>query len=263
MANITSNGINLYYEAHGEGVPLLLIQGTFDSSGWACQVPALSERYRVITYDHRGLGRSDAPEGPYTVDELAKDAIGLLDGLGMEKAHVVGYSLGGCVAMQMAVKRPGMVRGLVLAGTYNGIPALGRYRTQSWIEMLKEDGRLDRVLREFLPWVFSETFFENKENPAAFLKAMDESPFPMKPHGILGLADAIVSYTGIKDLPAIKSPVLVIAGSEDLAAPVREGRKLAQGIPGARLEILDAAHLFIIEDAERFNAAVIDFLAGL
>lgn len=264
MPLLTSNGINIYHEAHGEGTPLLLIQGTFDSMAWACQVPALMQKYRVITYDHRGLGRTDAPEGPYTIGELAEDAIGLLSALGVKKAHVLGYSLGGSVALEMAARRPEMVGGLILAATYNGIPALGRYRTQALIEMFEEDNRLDRVFKMLLPWFFPDDFFKNSGNPDAFLKNALNSPFPIKPHGLLGLAKAIAGYHGLKDLSVVKSPTLVISGGEDIVAPVREGRNLSESIPGAKFNVLEgAAHTLIFEDAERFNSAVIDFLAKL
>lgn len=264
MAYITSNGIRLYYEVHGEGAPLLLVQGTLDATAWACQVPALSQKYKVIIFDHRGMGRSDAPEGPYTVEELAQDTLGLLDALGINKAHVLGYSLGSSVAIELAARRPAAVKGLVLAAAYNRISNIGRYRTQSWIEMFEEDGRLDRVMREFMPWMFSEAFFENGEGPQAVLDNILSGPVPMIPHGILGLAKAVVSYKGLSDLSAIKSPTLVVSGSEDLAAPLRGGRILADGIPGAQFKMLEgAAHSFIIEDAERFNNAVLEFLGKL
>lgn len=264
MAYITSNGIRIYYEVHGEGAPLLLIQGTLDSTAWACQVPALSERYKVIIFDHRGMGRTDAPDGPYTVEELAEDTFGLIDALGVKKTHILGYSLGGCVALEMAARRPAMVDGLVLACTYNRISNIGRYRTQSWIEMFEEDGRLDRVMREFMPWMFSDSFFENAEGPQAVLNDLMSGPVPLIPHGVLGLAKAIVSYQGIEDLTVIKSPTLVISGTDDIAVPLKQSKKIVEGIPGAQLTIHEgAAHSLIIEDAERFNSAVLEFLGKL
>lgn len=261
MPHVKSNGINLYYERHGRGEPLLLIQGTLDSMAWGYQLPALSQKYEVIIFDHRGTGRTDAPEAPYSVEEMTNDSLGLIDALGVSRAHLLGYSIGGCIALEMAAKRPESVAKLVIAASYNEISPLGRYRTKVWSEIFKEDKTADRIYKSFLPWFFSDRFFENEANPEAFIHNALNSPYPMTMQGILGLSAAITGYHGIKDMSSIKSPTLVIAGSEDLAAPVKLGKRIADGIKGAQLTVLEgAAHAMIFEDAERFNKTVLDFL---
>lgn len=264
MPYLRSNGINIYYEIHGKGEPLLLIQGTFDSAAWALQVPALSQKYEVIIFDNRGTGRTDAPQPPYSIEDMTNDALGLLESLGIDRAHLLGYSIGGYVALEMGIRRPELVNGLILCATSNGMSSLGRYRTRIWTEMFKDDATTERILRDFLPWVFSERFFDNEENSEAFIRSALTSQHPQTIQGLTGLAGAITGYRGTTKLAEIKSPALIISGSEDLAAPAWLGKRIADGIHGARMAVLEgAAHMMIIEDSERLNNIVLDFLEGL
>lgn len=264
MPYLRSNGINIYYETHGKGEPLLLIQGTFDSSAWALQVAALSQKYEVIIFDNRGTGRTDVPQPPYSIEDMTDDTLGLLEGLGTGRAHVLGYSIGGYVALEMCISRPELVSGLILSATSNGMSSLGRYRTKIWTEMFKDDSTTERILKNFLPWISSERFFNNDENPEAFIKNALAGPHPQTIRGLTGLAGAIAGYRGTMRLAEIKSPTLIISGSEDLIAPAWLGKSIADGIPGARIAVLDGtAHMMIIEDSERFNGIVMDFLEGL
>ncbi|MCK4963645.1 MAG: alpha/beta fold hydrolase, partial [Dehalococcoidia bacterium] len=113
--------INMYYEVHGEGEPLLLIMGLgSDLTSWIFQIPEFSKKYQVIAFDNRGVGRTDAPDVPYSTAMMADDTTGLLDALGIEKAHVLGLSMGGFIAQELAVKYPQRVKSLVLAATAAG-----------------------------------------------------------------------------------------------------------------------------------------------
>src|SRR4029077_10122354 len=113
MTTAKFDSIELYYEEHGRGDPLLLIMGlAADSTAWIFQVPDFARRYRTITFDNRGVGRSSKPPGPYTIHEMADDAVALLDALDVRRAHVVGVSMGGMIAQEIVLRHPSRVRGL-------------------------------------------------------------------------------------------------------------------------------------------------------
>ena len=118
MPRATVNGVSLYYDEWGAGHPLLLLMGFGDGlHAWANQIPAFAERFRTVALDHRGSGESEAPRGGYAIPQFADDAVGLLDRLGVERAHVLGYSMGGRVGLEMAARHPGRVSALVLAAS--------------------------------------------------------------------------------------------------------------------------------------------------
>src|SRR2546422_8912476 len=121
MATTKINGIEIYYEVDGSGEPLLLIMGLgANATGWYAQIPALSKEYQVITFDNRGAGRSEKPNEPYTMPQMAEDAIGVLDTLGIGAAHVFGMSLGGMIAQELILRHPERVKTLILGGTMCG-----------------------------------------------------------------------------------------------------------------------------------------------
>lgn len=260
MPYIKANGIDIYYESHGSGEPLLLINGIFDVGFWACQVPAFSKGREVIVFDNRGIGRTEA-SWPYSVETFAEDALGLIDALGVEKTDLLGFSLGGCIALELAARYSERIGKMVLGGAYNRFSALGVYRTNTLAKMVAEGVPFDRVLMSFMPWMFSERFFELEGSPEGFIANALKNPYPTSSEGLLGLSGALAEYNGLPDLGVIEKPVLVISGSEDLIVPVRLSKELADGIPGAELMVIHgAAHSMLIEDAEIFNSIALDFL---
>jgi 3-oxoadipate enol-lactonase len=251
----------LHVEEHGDGETLLLHQGLGQGSwAWRYQVPTFAERFRTIVFDTRGTGRSPVPTAPYGIEDLADDAAAILDG---RPAHVVSLSMGGYVALTLALARPQLVRSLVLAGTGAGGPARVprpahvREAFKAALSLSPEDQR-----RATLPYTFSPGWVE--ANPARFeeiLAATLEHPTPnetIETH----VAACYRFYDEPSEVERIEADALVIHGSDDVIVPPENGRMLARRLPNARyVELEGRGHNIVLEDPETFNALVLDFLA--
>ena len=252
---------DLYAEEHGAGETLLLHQGLGQSSWvWRAQAPAFASRFRTISFDTRGTGRSPAPPGRYGIDDLADDAAGILDG---RTAHVVGFSMGGYVALTLALKHPGLVRSLVLAGTGAGGPQRTP-RPQHVRDAFEQALGLppEEYARATMPYTFSPGWVEaNAHRFEEIIAARQELPTSLDT--IQAHADACYGFydTGA-EVERIAAPALVIHGTEDLIVPPENGRALARRLPNARLvELEGRGHNLMLEDPDTFTELVLDFLS--
>ena len=275
MSTARVGTLEMYYEEHGHGDPLLLVMGlAADSRAWMFQLPAFAERYRTIVFDNRGVGRSAKPAGPYSIHEMADDAAGLLDTLGIAHAHVVGVSMGGMIAQELALRHPERVRGLVLGCTYPEPDAdIERHRSFSVTELggsVTEDGqiRIDlstlnplMFFQTLLPRVFNQSYIET-ELPKLMELFGGALEYGFSLEAILGQVAAVMSHKATDRLHQINAPTLVITGDADLLIPPGNSDILAKSIPGARLvKIPGGSHGFNFETPDVFNRAVLDFLA--
>jgi pimeloyl-ACP methyl ester carboxylesterase len=229
----------------------------YTRQGWGPQRELLARRYRVLSYDNRGIGESEIAPGPYTVAELAGDALQVLDEAGVERAHVLGASLGGMVAQLLAAERPERVDRLVLAGTTPG--GSGAYPLpQQTLALMAEAPSLP-------PEVALRRFVENALAPGSPL--VDEvlayrQLHPPDPAGWAAQAAAGATWDADGRLGRIAAPTLVIAGTADAVVDPRNAQLLADAIPSGRLELIDGAgHLPFWERAEEFASLVERFLA--
>jgi pimeloyl-ACP methyl ester carboxylesterase len=251
----------LHVEEHGDGEPLLLLQGLGQGSwAWRYQVPAFAQRFRTIVFDTRGTGRSPVPAEPYGVAELAKDAAAVLGG---RAAHVVGFSMGGYVALTLALERPELVRLLVLAGTGAGGPERvprAAYVREAFARAMALP--TEEFGRATMPYTFSPGWPEREaERFEEILAARLEDPTPVET--ILAHAEACYGFydTGC-DAERIDAPALVVHGDADLIIPVENGRMLAARLPNAKyVELAGRGHNLMLEDPETFNSLVLAFLA--
>jgi 3-oxoadipate enol-lactonase len=277
MSTAKVDAIELYYEDHGSGDALLLIMGlAADSMAWLFQVPELSKHYRTITFDNRGVGRSSKPPGPYTISQMADDTAGLLDVLGISRAHVVGVSMGGMIAQELALRHPQRVRGLVLACTYPEPDADIERQRQFSVEQLGGkvtaggDIQVDlkaldpmAFFQQLLPLAFNQAFIEN-ELPKLMPLFAGALQYGFSMEAILGQVAAVMTHKATDRLHQIKSPTLVMTGDADRLVPPANSELLAKHIPGARLvKIAGGSHGFNFETPEVFNREVLNFLAGV
>ena len=269
--------LDVYYEEHGSGEPLLLIMGlAADSIAWMFQIPDFSQHYRTIAFDNRGVGRSSKPVGPYTIHEMADDAAGLLDVLDVRRAHVVGVSMGGMIAQELALRHPERVHGLILACTYPepdaDIERNRRISVQQLGGSVSADGEVQidvkalnpmDFLQNLLPTVFNEEFIA-KELPKLIQVFSGALQYGFSMEAILGQVAAVMSHKATDRLHQITAPTLVITGDADRLIPPANSDVLARNIPGATLvKIPGGSHGFNFETPAVFNRAVLEFLASV
>jgi 3-oxoadipate enol-lactonase len=260
VASADSSGVRIAFEEHGVGAPLLLIHGLgYGRWGWQPVVDPLAESHRVVIFDNRGIGASDVSPGPYTVQAMAADAVAVLDAAGIDRADVVGTSLGGMVAQQLAVEAPTRVRRLVLACTTPGGERAVPF-PEATVRLLAEAPALD-------PAVALRRFVENALAPAAPAELVERIhglrlANPPDPVGWQAQAAAAAAFDGYDRLGEIAVPTLVLHGDADTVVDVRNAAILAERIPDARVELFEGCgHLFFWEQPLRFAAVVGEFLA--
>ena len=253
----------MYYVEAGAGEPLLLIMGFGgDHTAWAFQHGAFAARYRVIAFDNRGAGQTSAPDQPYTTAMMAADALGLMDALGIDRAHVIGVSMGGMIAQELALAHPERVRSLHLGCTFARPDAYMLALNAAWRDMRIGLGR-DQTLRTLALWLFAPTTYaERPDLVEMLLQNALANPYPQSVAGFLRQGEAIAAHDAIDRLEAIRCPTLVSVAENDILVPPRFSRDLARRIPGAELRVISAAgHCYFLEQPEAFNALSLDFIA--
>lgn len=252
----------LYYEQHGNGVPLLCIQGLgLDVSGWRAQIPAWSRHFQVTVFDNRDVGRSFYSEAPYDIRTLAQDALALADRLGLERFHLLGSSMGGAIAQELALACPERVITLTLCVSYGGNGAWGRERFR--LSLAGSAHKSDEQLAtELMLLTLSEATFEEMADQIEMMGRLVLSyPYRQRREGYERQLQAGASHEARERLPELRMPVHVIGAEQDVFVPVWKSRELADLIPGARLSIVaGAAHAVNLERTAEYNALVLEFL---
>ncbi len=260
MTATSADGTRIAWAEHGDGSPLLLVHGLgYASWGWGPVLPPLADRFRVLTFDNRGIGGSDRPAGPYTARMLAEDGIAVLDAAAVDRAHVVGTSLGGMAAQELALGWPERVDRLVLACTTPGGPAsypmpeaTVRLITQP-IDLPREEG-----FRVFVRNALSEPYDESMVGEITALRLEEAQPL----EAWQAQAAAGMTFDALDRVGAVVSPTLVVTGTADQVVDARNSELLAERIPGARLERFEGCgHLFFWQQPERFVRLLTEFLS--
>jgi 3-oxoadipate enol-lactonase len=248
--------MKIAWKERGTGSPVLLIQGLgYGGWGWDPVAPGLADQHRVLSFDNRGIGESDKPPGPYSTAELATDALQVLDEAGVERAHVVGASLGGMVAQELAGAAPERVDRLVLCCTTPGGPEA--------VPMPEVTVRLFQEASTLAPETAMRRFVENALGTPPSAELVDDLyarrvASPPDPAGWQAQVAAATSFPGAR---AIAAPTLVLHGTADNVVDHRNAELLAASIPGSRVELFPGAgHLFFWEQPELFVRIVTEFL---
>lgn len=258
MPEMRANGIGIHYRFDGpDDGPVVLMSNSLGTrlEMWEPQMPALTGRYRVLRYDSRGHGRSDAPAGDYTIQQLAADAVGLLDALELERVHFVGLSKGGMVGQVLGARHADRLSSLTLCATACHMP--GRELWDDRVRTAREQGMAALVEQVIERW-FTPGFRASGDPAVELVRAMI---LATPAEGYAGCCAAIRDMDLRGTLGGIGVPTMVVAGADDPATPPERGREIAAALPGARLEVIEnAAHLLNIEAADRFDRLLTDFL---
>jgi pimeloyl-ACP methyl ester carboxylesterase len=251
----------LYYEEAGEGEPLLMVMGLgTDHFGWMLQVPELSKHYRVITFDNRDVGQSKQADGPYDIADLARDALALADHLELKSFHLLGMSMGGAIAQELALLAPDRIRTLTLVVTYGGGGDWAAERARLWSEIrgvIDRDTHLDWLLL----FGMSEQFYEVPERVEYSKQLMRANPHPQTAEAFQRQLQASGRHETRERLPGISVPTHVIGAEHDTLVPVWKSKEIAELIPGADYsEMPGAPHALNMERAEEFNSMVLEWL---
>lgn len=227
MPTVSVDGLRMYYELAGAGQHLVLIGGLgLDLSECGQLIDVLATHYRVLAFDNRGAGRTDKPDEPYSVTQMAADTAGLMKALGIERAHVIGMSLGGRIALDLALEHPGRVRSLILVST---------------------SARVERRWTIGLLGLVSLIF---------------RGRYPQPRYAFQRQRAASVGYDRTGDLSELRVPTLVVHGRRDHIVPYRLAEDMAAGIPGARLALVEAGHIYPLSKSTRFVEQVTAFTGG-
>jgi pimeloyl-ACP methyl ester carboxylesterase len=263
MPKVRVGDVALHYVEAGTGEPLLLVMGLGgDHLAWGLQMPVFAQRYRVIAFDNRGVGQSDVPDHPYTTRLMAEDAAGLLAALGVARAHVIGLSMGGMIAQELALNHPARVRTLQLHATYARPDGYLRALVAAWRTVRAALGR-EEALRTMALWLFTpEAYDERPQLVETLLQTALANPYPQSVTGFMRQTDAVLAHDTLDRLAAIRCPTLVSVADQDVLVPPRFSRELAARIPGAELVVIPGSgHVALWEHPDAFTGVCLAFLA--
>ncbi|RJP80555.1 MAG: alpha/beta fold hydrolase [Candidatus Zixiibacteriota bacterium] len=261
MPAVNVNGCNIYYEIHGKGNPLVMIMGLRRNiEWWYRQIPALSQHFQVIAFDNRGAGRSDKPEMDYSIRLFADDTAALMDALEIDRAHILGISMGGYIAQELAINYPQKVLDLVLGCTSAGGATAVSMSAERQKKFTANEGLTpEQILQKDMDIFFSDAFVKN--NPAAVEEFKVISMRYYQPaHAFERQFAACMKHDTGARLDQVRQPALIMTGDDDPLVPPQNSMILKELLPNSKLSIFPKGrHIFCVEFADRFNREVIDF----
>lgn len=236
MKKIRANGIDFFYEKHGNGVPIFLISGfTNHSEMWRKIFPKLKGFFEVILFDNRGSGRTSATPPPYTIELMANDVIALMDALQIEKGHMLGFSMGSAIIQMIGLKHPERLLKGVLVSPFSALPATAIMQADVTAKLFQEGIDPAIAIETILPWIYSNDYLGDPERIKQTVEKLLKDPYPQPPEGYMGQLEALKTFDLTDQLKEIQTAMLMIAGKEDLYTPYYTAKILEQHLPNGRL----------------------------
>jgi len=260
MPFLENQGCKIYWDERGTGEPLLLIMGlSYPSYMWHRTRPVLSERFRTLAFDNRGVGQSDVPPGPYSMALMASDAAAVLDAAGVETAHLFGVSMGGMIAQEFTLQYPKRVRSLILGCTASGGPHAVQAEPAALQALVRRDMTPEESKEAIIPFIY---------DPATPRQLIDEDmairmrwyPTPL---GYWAQLQSIFGWEAYSRISQITAPTLVIHGATDRLIPPANSELIAGRISGAKLVLIPhASHIFETDQPAAAHQAILEFLTA-
>ncbi|MBU0744069.1 MAG: alpha/beta hydrolase [Gammaproteobacteria bacterium] len=263
MPTIKVNNINLFYKEYGQGEPIIFVSGfAADNTIWGNIVNQFAKFYRVIVFDNRGVGLSDHPNYPYTVDMMTDDVVDLCHNLNINSAHFIGNSMGGCIVQNLAYKFPQLTKTAVIGNSFSKVNS----RLKLWVEsralLFKSNIPEEALFKDILPQVYSNEFLARHGMVENLIQLMKLAPPPVTEASFYCQMHALLNFDSSAWLKDITRPCLIISADDDLLADVAHARKLSELIPKAQYYCFkNVGHLPHIEQSDIYNKLVLDFLA--
>ena len=272
MAFASVNGVRLYYEMHGAGDPIVLIPGLgLDHFYFQYAIPELQRHFRVVAYDPRGTGESDRPSGEYSMELWADDLAALLAGLGIGRAHIVGSSLGGCVAFELLRRKPDLAQSLILVAGFSELDRALETNFRMRIAIIERLGMGDVIRDHVMLWTLSREFIATERGARAAdglvagLAKNDPKLYVEFLRAILRFGRVLPGQEGQPKmtafLPSITAPTLVVVGAGDILTPVAFSRRIVEQMPNAELAVIErCGHITFIELPEENTRLIAEFV---
>ncbi|MDR3490829.1 MAG: alpha/beta hydrolase [Gammaproteobacteria bacterium] len=263
MTTLNINNTKFYYELHGTGIPLVLISGLkAEHDAWFTVLDKLAKQYQVLIFDNRGVGQTIDSGEPFSIETMADDTMELISKLGLKKPHVVGHSMGGAIAQDIAKKYSGEISSIALCNTFKKCNDLSR-KVFSDILILHQSGASSvDILDAIIPWLFSEKFL-TPEFIETIRKISSDNPYPQSLSDYTRQLKALYDFDSRDWINTINVPTLVIGSEEDRLATLKESQELAASIRGAQLIVMSTSHSSQIEQPDNFIKHLNEFYNDL
>lgn len=260
IANLNHNSI--YYEQHGSGEDIILISGlTADHDVWSEMVEDLSKQYRVLVFDNPGVGRSYIPKENYSLENMGKDIVSLLDHLNIQQANFIGHSMGAALLMQLCIAHSSKISKAILCGGPASVPVTAKLQVQALRYAIEHTFSQEYISLSILPWLYGRRFLNDKKRLKKLNIKLIGNQYPQTLAGFQVQANIIIDYDISSRLNEIKTECLIVASDEDLLIPLHCMQFLKKHIPNSELKIIGkgVGHMFHVEEPEQLVELAVNF----